>query len=47
MDAELIAMIDKQRDWSKYRENLMTKIPKGRWPYKPDFVEPMIFGAVN
>ena len=46
-DSDLIAKIEDQKEWNKYRENIMEDIPKARWPNRPDEVDPMIFGTVK
>ena len=42
-DAELIRTIDHQKEWKKYRENIMQGIPKHRWPIKEIEIEQMVF----
>ena len=42
-DSELMAKIDKDKQWGKYRQSLMDTIPKTRWPTQEIEFEQMIF----
>lgn len=44
-DTELMAKIDKDRLWGKYRQVLMEQIPKTRWPSKEFEYDQMVFSS--
>lgn len=44
MDPDLVVNLYKGIEWRHYKEEMMTSIPKSRWPKRLDDLEPFLTG---